>query len=958
MLFKNKLIILTLMLNSFFYTTSQALNRANSELIVSGEDMLERVDYSLSSCPEDVDHKTDNGDVPMKHTIWADGGSQVHNIGNIYTKRQNYDTQAGGVLFGWPNNALNKQDDMIVLRGKRDGLGNLTETVFTNDGLVDMGITYHKIDIVLDVLDLVFYKEYSNYIKNVINSVDSKIINNGTIQSQGDRLYFRTDVQVGLLQWNNTDYKKNIVLMDGGELENTGIVQAERDRNAEVVSIVGVGLLNLGLHYNREVSAINSVDSTIVNNVGGKIFVGGDLLEKRDYNGINLDVIGADFVGNHYKYGVKANGGTVINSGLIEVERDYAKALDEHNNILDLYLIYGSILELGLLSFKNMNESSIGVYLENGGEFYNNGGTITVGANNQQHALQLLDSSAIGVVAKDSNVYFNAKKDETTGLLTSTGETSIINLEGKSSYATSLWGNSNVIFDGITEINYVVPKGIEESKKDEYLQGVNKEIFHCDENATGGHFVKGIVKVNGDLDITNASNVTVEAGGKIEANNPPWGKIQSTGQIKLDGDVKIATNNLIGLSDKKLEDFENSSVLTADKGIIGAGNLKSDSYLFDIESNKNNRKDIVNDLIITDITRKNFNTIVENKELGNILENSYENTDGKALEFYKYIAQGYDHKSFNQRLNEITGIDNVTTLMAQTFDISKDLNLQYRDFIKSNTDEGVVFSYINSKSEIGEKGKYQGFERKSNGIMTGYNKFLSDKQRVGLGFSYMDSSIDYSSNSSNDIKTWNFKAYSDYSFEKFNILNDISFGYNNSENKRVVSGATNEGEIDIYTCSIDSLIYKNYDINDKLRVSPNFNFEVLYAHQDKYDEKGEISPIMADKNRGIYSNIDLGMDFDYEIFSKDKVKVSLVGGLKYSYDIYQDIEDMDILIKDITDNQKIKEKSRELDKESFVCKVGANLNYDEVYNIGLDYSKEMINDVDNDKIGLSFSYRF
>lgn len=947
---KFKLITLMILINLSF--KAMGIEKSNSELIVSGKDVWERVDYTLSPYPEDVNHYLDNGNIPMKHAFWADEGSVVHNIGNIYTKRQNYDTQAGGVLIGWPNNALNKQDDLIVLRGGAD-----IPTTFINDGVVDMGITYHKIDIVLSVLDLVFYKEYSNYIKNVVNSVDSKIINNGTIQSQGDRLYFRTDVQVGLGQWNNTDYKKNIILMQNGDLENTGLIQADRDRNAEVVSIVGVELVNLGLHYNREVSAINSVGSTIINGKGGKIFVGGDLLEKRDYNGLDLSVIGADFVGNHYKYGVKANGGTVINSGLIEVERDYAKALDLHNNILDLYLIYGSILELGLLSFKNMNERSVGVYLENGSEFYNNGGTISVGANNKQNALQILDSAAVGVVADNSNAYFNIKKDD-EGNLISTGETSIINLEGKNSYATSLSGNSKVIFGGITEINYMVPKGIEESKKDEYLQGVNKEIFHCDENATGGHFVRGIVKVNGDLDITDASNVTVEAGGKIEANNPPWGKIQSTGQIKLDGDVKVATNKLIGLSEKKLEDFENSSVLIADKGIIGAGNLKSDSYLFDIESNKNNEKDIISDLIITDITRKNFNTIVENKELGNILENSYENTDGKALEFYKYIAQGYDHKSFNQRLNEITGIDNVTTLMAQIFDISKDLNLQYRDFIKSNTDEGVVFSYLNSKSEIGERGKYQGFERKSNGIMTGYNKFLSDKQRVGLGFSYMDSSIDYSSNSSNDIKTWNFRAYSDYSFENFNILNDISFGYNNSENKRVVGGATNEGEIDVYTCSIDSLIYKNYDINDKLRVSPNFNFEVLYAHQDKYDEKGEIFPIMADKNRGIYSNIGLGMDFDYNIFSKDKVKVSLVGGTKYSYDIYQDIEDMDILIKDITNNEKIKEKSRELDKESFICKIGVNLNYDEVYNIGLDYSKEMINDIDNDKIGLSFSYRF
>lgn len=963
MSFKNKLIILTLMLNSFFHTTSQALNRSNSELIVSGENMLERVDYSLSSYPEDVDHKIHNGDVPMKHTIWADGGSQVHNIGNIYTKRQNYDTQAGGVLFGWPNNALNKQDDMIVLRGKRDGLGNLTETVFTNDGMVDMGITYHKIDIVLDVLDLVFYKEYSNYIKNVVNSVDSKIINNGIIQSQGDRLYFRTDVQVGLLQWNNTDYKKNIVLMEGGELENTGIIQAERDRNAEVVSIVGVGLLNLGLHYNREVSAINGIGSTIINEKGGKIFVGGDLLEKRDYNGINLDVIGADFVGNHSKYGIKANGGTVINSGLIEVERDYAKALDEHNNILDLYLIYGSILELGLLSFKNMNESSIGVYLENGGEFYNNGGTIAVGANNQQHALQLLDSSAIGVVAKDSNVYFNAKKDETTGLLTSTGETSIINLEGKSSYATSLWGNSKVIFDGITEINYIVPQGIEESKKDEYLNGedgksgVNKEIFHCDENATGGHFVRGTVKVNGNLDITNASKVTVEAGGKIEANNPPWGKIQSIGQIKLDGDVKLATNNLIGLSDKKLEDYENGSILIADKGIIGAGNLKSDSYLFDIESNKNNEKDIISNLIITDITRKNFNTIVENKELGNILENSYENMSEKEKDFYKYIASGSSSYEFSKKLDEAAGTDNITTLQTQIMDITKDLNRQYRGFSKSNEADGVVFSYLNSKSEAGSEGKYQGFERKSNGIMTAYNKNISDKLRTGAGFSYMTSDIDYTSNSSNKIETWNARGYFDYGFKNINLLTDLSFSYNKSENKRQISGTLNEGTADIYTLGLNNSLYGNYKINEKFSFSPSINLDFTYYYQDDYQEGENTLAVEAEKTDGMYMTLGAGAEFKYDLFSFGKNKFSLVGGLEYSYDVLSENEDMEIELTAFKDG-KFSEKIRKTDKEFLMYDLGISYEYGETYSVDIKYSKEIINDVDNEKIGIDFSYRF
>ena len=59
--------------------------------------------------------------------------------------------------------------------------------------------------------------------------------------------------------------------------------------------------------------------------------------------------------------------------------------------------------------------------------FYNDGGTIKVGANNKQLITQILDSKAVGVFAKDSNVYFNAKKGN-TGL---TGETSLISLEGQ-----------------------------------------------------------------------------------------------------------------------------------------------------------------------------------------------------------------------------------------------------------------------------------------------------------------------------------------------------------------------------------------------------------------------------------------------------------------------------------------------------------------------------------------------
>lgn len=942
---KFKLITLIILINLSF--KAMGLEKNNSELIVSGKEMWERVDYALSPYPEDVDHYLNNGDVDMKHAFWADEGSTVHNIGNIYTKRQNYDTQAGGVLIGWPNNALKKQDDLIVLRGGAD-----IPTTFINDGMVDMGITYHKIDIVLSVLDLVFYKEYADYTKNVINAQDSDIINRGTIQSQGDKLYYRTDVQVGLAQYNDTHYNKNVILMNGGNLTNSGLIQYDRDRSIEIVPIVGVNLVELGLHYNRDKAAVNSINSTVINNTGGKIFIGGDLYEKTDYGGISLDVIGAKLVGKHNKYGIKANGGVVKNFGTIEVERDFTKALDDYNNILDLYLIYKEILGLGLLAFNRMDEKSVGVSVTNG-TFYNDGGTISVGANNKKHDLQILYSSASAVEADNSQVYFNTDENGK-----GTGKTSTINLEGQNVFATFLIGNSNVIFDGITEINFKLPAGLEENKKSEYISVINKEILHRENGATGNHIVKGILRINGNFDNTNAGLI-VEQGGRVEQTGMPkettWGKIISTGTVNLNDDIKIGTENLIGLSEEQLKKYKNQVIVSAEKGITGNGNLVSGSYIFLVGSDKSEGKNLQNDLSITDIKRKNFNSIVDNRELGQILEDSYEGVSGEKLDFYKYIASGENKDSFSKKLNEITGIDNITTLETQVMDITKDLNKQYRNFIKSNKEEGVVFSYLNSRSEINKNGKYDGFERKSNGIMTGYNKKISDSQNTGLGFSYMKSDIDYTSNSTNKIETWNGRIYSDHTYKNLNMLNELSFGYNKSENKRYINGNLNNGDINVYTLGLNNSLYKDYKFGDRLSMTPSINLDLTYYYQDEYEETGKEFLVNADKTDEIYVSLGAGIDFKYDILKTDNSKLSLINNFEYYYDILNN-DGNEIDLKNSFG--KFSEEKREMDKESLSYSIGLNYEYNDLYNIQVKYSKEIINDVDNEKIGIDFSYKF
>ena len=972
---KDKIKIFSLLLALSTTTFSAEVDKYNSELIVSGSGVKERVDYTLYSKElGEKDDKntgtilngTNNGKKNVKHAVYADKGATVHNIGKILSYDEKIDTNLGGFLINGIVNPLKRDDSLIALRGANDPK---VRTTFINDGLVNMGSMFQRID-VIDIVGVIptgIY--YAQYNKNTIDAENTDIINNGTITNNRDKIEYWKDLNIGILNGFIVDYTKNAVNISYGSLTNTGNIEYNRDEKFTLTNGVSVDLLQIGVDYTREKSAVKSSGSEIKNS--GTIFVGGDILTDGKYSGVGVAALGADLKGEHNKYGINAFGGKVINKGLVEVERDFKKALDKNNNILDLYLIYENILKLGLLSFTNLAETSIGVGM-NGGEFYNNGGTISVGVNESKLATQLRKGAAIAVAGdNEARIYFNTEDTpEKKTILNTTDKNgnpievkSTINLEGKNVYATWLRDNSIATFKGTTEINFIVPDGLSEKAVEEYLKNRNRHIFYTDNSSKV--IIEGKVIANGDISISpykidkeeHVDHVIIspdykeikDSNGNIIGFDKKEVALISKGKLELGGDIKVSMDNFIGMSDEILNKYATDEYIKADGGVIGDGNLVSSSYLFDIKTDKTN-----NSISLTDVNRKNFNTIVENKELGKILEDSYEGVSGEKLDFYKYISLGDNYESFSERLNEITGIDNITTLEAQVVDITKDLNRQYKSFIKNNKEEGVVFSYLNSKSETGEQGKYSGFERESNGFMSGYNKYVSDNLRVGTGLSYMKSNIDYTDESSNKIETWNARVYSDYKIKNVNLLSDISFGYNQSENKRFGGDNLHDGDVNIYTLGINNSLYKNYNITDRFSINPSINLDFTYYYQDNYKENDGKFSVNADKTNGYYGTLGTAVDLKYDIFASGNSKVSLVGGMEYSYDILSSTED--IKLENITG--KFSEEKRELDKDSLIYKVGVEYNYNNDYSIGLEYSKEIINDVDNEKIGLNFVYKF
>lgn len=976
MSYKGKLLILAFILGSIS-TTTLATNKYDSELIVSGSNMWERVEGTLENGGKN--HGKTDGETSIGALSWIEKGGTIHNIGTMKSNMDSYDTVMVGVVFAGIDNEIVKTDNYIYMTGK---------SKLKNDGIIDIDGIKHNIKSVNIAGIIPTELTYANYTRNIVQADNSSIENNGKIYLRGDENQFTTYLAVSLLESPyTTTYNKNVISLNNSSIVNSGEIIADRDKQLRIVEGVDVDLLNFGTYYYVNTTGIAANNkSNIINEKGGKIFVGGDVYGKKSGGGITIEGLGADIIGTHEKYGVKLNNSSYFeNKGLIEVERDYK--YDIEGNILDIGIIVGGeLIGVDLLYFGNRAEMSIGVDLENS-IFDNNGGTIRVASNAGGSGLIKADSKAIAINgANQSTINFNGGK---------------IELEGTNVWAGYLTQESKMIFKGDSYIYYQT-KGNNDKLK------VNKDIFHNDKNSK--YIIEGtltidgktpdIIKENadgaetiiekgeqfaGDLVIGSGDNIYLGLGdivinSNLDGTTPTkkFGTIHTTGLLTLNEKIKVEGSYLVGyaenqgggLDDSKLNDFIGNEVIIAEGGMKDnisqspSSNpidspVESGSYVFNVKT----KTEIVDGnhttVSIDSITRNSFNDIVDDKELGKIFEDNYATATSGQTEVYRYLAGGEDKVQFENRITEVTGRDTITTLNSQIYDITKDLNKQFKDFAKSNTDDGVVFKYINSKSELGANSLTVGFERKSSGIMVGYNNYLSEKLRLGAGFSYMKSDIDYTSASSNDVTTWNFRGYSDYNLGYANLFSDISFGYNQAENKRLSEGVDStgvkEGDLDVYSLSFNNSLYKNYKLNDKLSLTTSLNLDFTYLYQEEYEETGLFSA-SADSTDAFYITAGIGVDGKYNLVSFGNSKINLVAGIEYAYDIVSETEKTMIKMKDFTDVYH--EEIRELDKKSMTYDIGLNYEYMDRYSVGVRYTKELINDVDNDQIGVDFTYKF
>ncbi|MGL5231014.1 MAG: autotransporter outer membrane beta-barrel domain-containing protein, partial [Cetobacterium sp.] len=757
MKYQYRFLILALILNSM--SALSATDKASSELIAEGENTAVRIRKNQQIEMESTENGNKNGNNSIRAAAWIENGATLANEGQILGGDHSYQTYLANAAVVSPMiNSLKKEDNLLVLKNNAK---------LKNSGLIEMGSLIHETKVSGISLGASPWEPYADFVKNTVSVEDSSIENTGIIRSKGDSFKNTTELNISIAQTTKASYNKNILNLKNSSLKNDGLIEYGSDYNPELQSYVDINLLDLGLVYNRDVSGVRAENSIVENN--GDILVKGDIYKGTSTGGLNLGLLGADFMGYHNKFGVNLNKSYLINTGTIEVERDFIKA-DINGTIVDANFTDGPLIDLGILSFKNMTEKSVGVGLKDS-TFYNNGGTIKVGANSKNTQITTT-SAAIAIEADNSQIIFEGGK---------------IELEGTSIYATNLMNNSSIVFKGDSYIT-----SLKEGEK------VNKDLFSND--STSKHIIEGTLTVNGDLVIGKGTNVI------ISSNDTSFGKL-TTDHLTLNENIKVDVSSLV---ENSIDNVKNQTVIVANNGISGDGKLLSNNYLFDInQKNSSISKADAKEEIEIDISRKDFTDIVKNEELGKILENTYTSSNEKQKSLYKLLATAGDEKEFSETITQLTGERNINNLGIQVYSINNEINSEFGSFIREIKDEEVSVRYINSDSKLSSSLTSDGFKRESNGVILGYGKEKNENLTLGLGFSYLSSNINYTSNESkNKIETWNFRGFSDYEANVGNLVTEFGFGYNRSQNKRDFKVGnefdTLKGDVNIYTFNFNN----------------------------------------------------------------------------------------------------------------------------------------------------------
>lgn len=140
-------------------------------------------------------------------------------------------------------------------------------------------------------------------------------------------------------------------------------------------------------------------------------------------------------------------------------------------------------------------------------------------------------------------------------------------------------------------------------------------------------------------------------------------------------------------------------------------------------------------------------------------------------------------------------------------------------------------------SKLDDTSKAKGFDADTNGIAFGFEKFVTDDVKAGIGYAYSNTDIDGFKRDT-DVDTHTAILYGEYKPSNWYVNGIATYGWSDYDESKNVAGIKVNADNDVETFGLQAMT--GYDMNIKgINVTPETGLRYVHIKQDAYKDSAD-----------------------------------------------------------------------------------------------------------------------
>lgn len=353
--------------------------------------------------------------------------------------------------------------------------------------------------------------------------------------------------------------------------------------------------------------------------------------------------------------------------------------------------------------------------------------------------------------------------------------------------------------------------------------------------------------------------------------------------------------------------------------------LSSKSALFVADKEKSDKGyDVV-------LNRKNFNEVIDDKEVAGFLEQNYAQGNNEAL--YDKLKTAQTTQALNQQAANATGSDIIPGFRQEDALVYQHLSREFNDSLFNRPNDNYIggYKYIDvSRDKDGVLVGNDGKAHAAYGLIKGK---ANNGMVYGLGATVSQIKSDYDNNSTRKNNAFGLWAPVGYDFSNGTQWYSKAYaGYLDGSYDRQTAFGKYSSDTKGYQYGLSNELRHNIGLGGGFKFTPAAELNLLGMHQDGFDEGNRQQALKTDDFDSVSLEGGLGayLSKEYQFNQNHKLGIQ-IGGIYY-VELLDPDEDINARMQGMDGKYKIKHS---FDDERAVLSARVNYNYKNITLYGM-----------------------